>query len=95
VFDPQARTDTVRLRFEVPPGGELITGFAAGPEGAVIDIVGAIDDRVPAPSTMVDVAGSPVSVSLCYLGPLPAAAGPVHPQRRSALRRRTAARLRR
>jgi hypothetical protein len=93
-FDPQASTDTVRLRFEVPPAGELITGFAAGPQGAVIDIVGAIDGKAPAPSTTVDVAGAPVSVSLTYLGPLPATAGPVLEQRRSALRRRTAARLR-
>ena len=94
-FDPQASTSTVHLRLEVPPGGELITGFAAGPEGAVIDIVGAIDGGVAAPATTVDVAGSLVSISLSYLGPLSVAAGPVHPERQPALRRRTAARLRR
>jgi hypothetical protein len=97
-LDPQAGAGTVRLRFEVPPGGELITGFAAGPDGAAIDIVGTI---APAPegaaaSTVVEVAGAEVGVSFNYLGPLPEPAGSVPPATRvPALRRRIAARMRR
>jgi hypothetical protein len=84
-FDPAARVNTVRLRFEVPPEGELITGFAAGPTGAVIDIVGAISGGAPAAKTVVEVAGAPVNVELIYLGPLP----------NERVTRRSAAKLRR
>ena len=84
-FDPAACVNTVRLRFEVPPEGKLITGFDAGPAGAVIDIVGAIPSGAAAAKTVVDVAGAPVNVELTYLGPLP--------NERAA--RRSAAKLRR
>ncbi len=70
-FDPAARVNTVRLRFEVPPEGKLITGLDAGPTGAVIDIVGAIPAVAPSATTVVEVAGAPVTVELTYLGPLP------------------------
>jgi hypothetical protein len=70
-FDAAACISTVRLRFEIPPEGKLITGFNAGPAGAVIDIVGAIADGAPAATTVVEVAGAPVNVELTYLGPLP------------------------
>ncbi len=70
-FDPQARLNKVRLRFDVPPDGTLITGFSAGPAGAVLDIVGVLDGAAPNATTVVEVAGAPVSVKLTYLGPLP------------------------
>lgn len=70
-FDPAERLNKVRLRFDVPPEGILITGFSAGPAGAVVDIVGAIARTPAEATTVVDVAGTPVSVALTYLGPLP------------------------
>jgi len=70
-FDPDARHHKVRLRFDVPPEGMLITGFSAGPTGAVLDIVGAVERAAPDATMVVEVAGAPVSVQLTYLGPLP------------------------
>lgn len=69
-FDPEARLNRVRLRFNVPPEGVLITGFSAGPNGTVLDIVGTVGCTAP-DATVVQVAGAPVSVELTYLGPLP------------------------
>lgn len=69
-FDPEARLNRLHLRLEVPPGGTLITGFSAGPAGAVLDIVGAVARAAPEATTVVHVAGAPVSVALTYLGPL-------------------------
>jgi hypothetical protein len=71
-FDPARRLNTVRLGFEVPPEGKLITGFSAGPGGASLDIVGAFEGEAPRIATVIDVAGAPVRVELTYLGPLPA-----------------------
>ncbi len=70
-FDAETRRSKVRLQFDVPPEGELITGFCAGPTGAVLDIVGAVEGASPQAATVVDVAGTPVRVELTYLGPLP------------------------
>jgi len=70
-FDPKARLNKVRLRFDVPPDGTLITGFSAGPSGAVLDIVGAVQNPAANAATVVEVAGAPVRVELTYLGPLP------------------------
>lgn len=70
-FDPAGRINKVRLRFDVPPDGTLITGFSAGPAGAVLDIVGAVQRAGSEMATVVEVAGTPVSVQLTYLGPLP------------------------
>jgi len=70
-FDPKAHLNKVRLSFKVPAEGKLITGFSAGPDGAVLDIVGAVERAGPSATTAVDVAGAPVRVELTYLGPLP------------------------
>ncbi len=70
-FDPDAGLSKVRLQFDVPPEGTLITGFSAGPAGAVLDIVGAVEGAPPLAATVVEVEGTPVSVELTYLGPLP------------------------
>jgi hypothetical protein len=71
VFDPDARLNKVRLQFDVPPEGTLITGFSASPAGAVLDIVGAVEGAAPLAATVVEVAGAPVNVEITYLGPLP------------------------
>jgi len=70
-FDPDAGLAKVRLQFDVPPDGTLITGFSAGPSGAVLDIVGAVEGASPLAATVVEVEGTPVSVEITYLGPLP------------------------
>lgn len=70
-FDPETGHSKVHLQFDVPPDGTLITGFFAGPAGAVLDIVGALEGASPSTATVVEVAGTPVSVELTYLGPLP------------------------
>jgi hypothetical protein len=71
-FDAGRRLTTIDLRLEVPPNGELITGFSAGPAGASIDIVAAFEGAAPKLSSIIDVAGRQVRVELTYLGPLPA-----------------------
>lgn len=68
-FDTEARKTKVHVRLGVPPEGTLVTGFSAGPEGAVLDIVGAFENATP--ETVVDVAGAQVKLHLVYIGPLP------------------------
>jgi transcriptional regulator with XRE-family HTH domain len=70
-FDPVTEKNTVHLRLNVPPEGRLITGFAAGPDGASIDIVGSFERAAPVTKAVADVAGRPVEVTMKYLGPLP------------------------
>ena len=70
-FDPVAGRNTVQVRIDVPPEGELITGFSAGPEGASLNIVAALGRAAPKASTTVEVAGRPVDIEFCFLGPLP------------------------
>ncbi len=70
-YDPRDCLNKVRLRFDVPPEGVLVTGFCAGPKGATLDIVGAFERTAPKMVTVVDVSGTPVEVQLTYLGPLP------------------------
>lgn len=70
-FDPIAQNDKVRIRIDVPPEGELITGFAAGPGGATLEIVAAVEQRVHSACTRVDIGGEPVDVEFSFIGPLP------------------------
>lgn len=75
-YDTCSGLNRVHLRLEVPPEGELITGFSAGIEGAVVDIVGALraDETEGAPlsaSAIVDIAGRPLEVTLTFLAPPP------------------------
>lgn len=60
-----------RLTIVVAPESTLVTGFSAGPRGASVDIVGAIDKVAQHFNAVVDVAGEPVEVELRYLAPLP------------------------
>lgn len=70
-FDPVSETNSVHLRLHVPPAGQLVTGFEAGPDGAVIEISGRFERAAPVTRTIAEVAGLPVEVTLTYLGALP------------------------
>ena len=70
-FDPVSETNAVHLRLHVPPEGELVTGFAAGPEGAILEVTGQFDRAAPVARTVAEVAGQPVEVTMTYLGALP------------------------
>lgn len=70
-FDPVNETNSVHLRLHVPPQGELITGFAAGPEGAIVEIAGQFERAAPVARSIAEVAGHPVEVTMTYLGALP------------------------
>lgn len=55
----------------VPPGGELITGLRAGPDGLAVQL-----DAVPRADTDrlcfdVEIGGQLVGVEVAYIGPLP------------------------
>ena len=62
----------LRVRLDVPPFGELVTGHAAGPEGRQLDIEATFSSAEPGASAVVDVAGRPLAVELRFLGPIPA-----------------------
>lgn len=70
-YDPKRELNKVHVRMQVPPDGVLVTGYSAGPDGAVLDIVGAFERASPVATTVVEVAGRPVEVQLTYLSPLP------------------------
>jgi transcriptional regulator with XRE-family HTH domain len=70
-YDPVRAHNRVHVRMQIPPEGELVTGFSAGPAGAIIDIVGAFERAAPVAATVVEVAGRPVEIQLTYLAPLP------------------------
>jgi transcriptional regulator with XRE-family HTH domain len=70
-FDPGQQTNQVHVRVQVPPDGELVTGFSGGQQGATVDIVAALGRAAPVATAVVDIAGQPVELKLTYLGPLP------------------------
>ncbi len=70
-FDPVAGLISIKIRVDVPPDAQLITGFAGGPTGATIHISAAVEAATKTASTTVDVAGQPVDVAFAFLGPLP------------------------
>lgn len=70
-FDRARGLNSVHMRIDVPPHGMLVNGYAAGPEGAHIDVSCHIARAEPKARTSVKVAGQPVGVELTYLGPLP------------------------
>lgn len=70
-FDTAEAAGRVHLSIDIPPGGELVTGFAAGPHGAAVEIVSRLESPSPA-AAVIEVAGAPVEVHLKFLGPLPA-----------------------
>lgn len=61
----------IALEVDVPPGGELVTGYAPGASGARLGIAA---ELVPSDSilrTTVEVAGGALEIELAYLGPVP------------------------
>ena len=69
-FDAARQLNRVRLRLDVPPGGELITGFSAGLAGATLDVAGAFASST-GETAFIQIAGAPMGVEIRYLGPLP------------------------
>lgn len=69
-FDPKRQLNKVRLRLDVPPDGELITGFAAGPAGATLELAGAFASSGDE-TAFLQIAGAPLGVQIRYLGPVP------------------------
>jgi hypothetical protein len=70
-FDAARQLNRVRLRLDVPPDGVLVTGYAAGPAGATLDVVGAFLGSSADTTAFIQIAGAPVGVQIRYLGPLP------------------------
>jgi hypothetical protein len=69
-FDAARGGTVVEAQLAVPPHGVLVTGYAAGSEGAFVDIHACFAPDSPASSAVIDVAGMPVSVELRYVGRL-------------------------
>lgn len=70
-YDDGRELNRVRLRLDVPPDGVLVNGYAAGPHGATLHIAGAFPRASVDTAAYLQVAGSPISVEIRYLGPLP------------------------
>jgi hypothetical protein len=70
-FDPLSETNAVLLRLHVPPQGQLIAGYSAGPEGAIPEVSGQFDRTAPVARTVADVAGTPLEVTITFVGALP------------------------
>lgn len=70
-FDEKRMTNTVHVRMQIPDGGVLVTGYAAGAEAATLDITAAFERAAPTSTSTIDVKGVPVNVCLTYLGALP------------------------
>jgi hypothetical protein len=70
-FDAARNLNRIDIRFFVPPGGSLVTGFSAGPEGDAVDIVGEFGNLDTRPVIKLNVGEVPLEVELNYLGPLP------------------------
>ncbi|MGQ0455940.1 MAG: hypothetical protein ACT4OU_02635 [Hyphomicrobium sp.] len=61
----------VALTAEVPAGGELVTGFDGGGDGALTAIFGDLDPCARRQHAVIHVAGAPLEIDVSYLGPLP------------------------
>lgn len=70
-FDAVRKSNAVHVRLRVPPEGELVTGFSAGPDGADFDVTAQLDRAAPISQTSVNIAGSAINLQLRFLGPLP------------------------
>lgn len=71
-YDAACGEAVIAVRLAVPPGGMLLTGLEAGPDGLVVDIAGRFALARPVSSAVVDVAGAPIEVELRFVGPLSA-----------------------
>jgi hypothetical protein len=71
-YDTACGEAVIAVRLAIPPGGVLLTGLEAGPDGLLIDISGRFAPARPVSSAVVDVAGAPIAVELRFVGPLSA-----------------------
>lgn len=69
-YDAASGAAVVEVRLAVPPHGALLTGLAAGPEGAFVDVTARIPPPRPVSSAVIDIGGAPVAVELRFVGPL-------------------------
>jgi len=69
-FDAACGETHFEVQLAIPPNGVLVTGFAAGPEGALVDVSGRFKQSMPVLSSVVDLAGVPVAVELQFMGRL-------------------------
>jgi len=56
---------------DIPPDGELVTGYVAGADGATVPLSIEISPESMQRRQTVTVGGRPVEVEISYLGPLP------------------------
>lgn len=70
-FDPVAQEGKVTICIDVPPEGELITGFAAGPDGATFEVVAALQQPAPTACARVEIGGQVLDIEFSFIGPLP------------------------
>ncbi|MFN3623199.1 MAG: hypothetical protein ACK4TP_03975 [Hyphomicrobium sp.] len=70
-FDSVRSLNKVKLRVDLPADGILVTGFATGPKGATLDVVGAFASAPRDTPAFIQIAGAPLGVQIRYLGPLP------------------------
>lgn len=61
----------IAMTAAVPAGGELVTGFEGGKEGALTAIFGDFDPVAHRQHAVIHVAGAPLEIDVSYLGPLP------------------------
>lgn len=71
-YDDAEGCAVIELRLAVPPHGVLVTGLAAGPGGAFVDVAGRFQPPRPMSSAVVDIGGALVAVELRFVGPLAA-----------------------
>lgn len=69
-YDPACGEAVVEVRLAIPPNGVLLTGLAAGPGGAFIDVAGRFPPPRPVSSATIDLGGATVAVELRFVGPL-------------------------
>ncbi len=70
-FQSESGHSQVRLKFDVPPDGELITGFLGGTQGTTLNIEGHFQSPNPNSKAIIKVGSGRIEVELSYLGPLP------------------------
>ena len=70
-FDLARALSHVELQIDVPPGGELITGFLGGTQGATLNVDGHFQSPNANSKAIINVGSGRIEVELSYLGPLP------------------------
>ena len=61
----------IQMTVQMPPGGQLITGLIAGPDGAALPLTGLLDASANRQKSIIDIAGEAIKIEVSYLGPLP------------------------